>query len=391
MAAVAGLSDLLAWPIDHLTEAAQYWHVAGAQSYDLSDRIWLEAASIDWQGEAAEKLRARTSADRATVGAVKDQLEAAARVARGGASDLQAARSRLRYAVEDAHAAGFSVGENLAVTDRFVGGSPALRAVRAARAQALAADIRHRAMQLMSLDQDVAGRIANAVSGISELRFDDGSGHSRPSVQAVDHHAPIPERPKVEPEPPPDGWSSDPLKRAAQKIAYGHADKHLAEFPGMSKDQLAEVIEDMFRRNSSDPGSLFIGRTKDGAPVLYDPKTEVLVIRDPKALDAGTVYKPKVPNIPAYVAGKAPTTVASIPPEELQDATIRPPIAAAPQPVEPPGRPAPPAPRMPGAFGGGPVPPEAVPHPVHPPHSHHGPPVLGKDELPDLDEFNESP
>jgi hypothetical protein len=37
--------------------------------------------------------------------------------------------------------------------------------------------------------------------------------------------------------------------RAAQKIAYGHAGKeHAGEFPGMTKDQLANVIDDMFKK-----------------------------------------------------------------------------------------------------------------------------------------------
>ncbi|OBK43306.1 hypothetical protein [Mycobacterium kubicae] len=386
------LAELVAWPTEHLTEAADYWHATGVRCYDMADQVWLDSMSVDWSGEAAGGLHARTLADKTTVSAVHDQLEAAAKLARGAASELYAARSSLRYAVEDARTAGFAVGEDLSVTDRFVGGSPALRSVRAARARALAVEIRGRAQQLVHLDQDVAERITNAVSGIGDVKFGAGGTHGKPSVQAVDHHAPIPERPKVEPEPPPGGWSSDPLKRAAQKIAYGHAgDEHSGDFPGMTKDQLAAVVEDMFRRNYDNPGSLVIGRTEDGAPVLYDPKTNVLVIRDPKALDAGTVYRPRVPNIPKYVAGKAPNRVDSIPPGELQDAPARPPSPAQPRPIEPPVRPAPPALRTPGAFGGGPVPPEAVPHPVHPPHSHHGPPVLGRDELPDLDEFNESP
>jgi hypothetical protein len=386
----------LAWPTEHLTEAADYWQVTGARSYDVFDRIWRDSVSIDWQGEAAERLRSRTLADKTKLSGVHDQLEAAARIARSAASDLYAARARLRYAVEDALAAGFDVGEDLSLTDRFVVGSPAEWVIRQAEADALAADISHGAMQLVALDQQVAGRITSAVNGIGTISFTDGptdQRHREASIQAVDFHAPIPEWPNVEPDPPPGGWSDDPLKRAAQKMAYGHAgDAHLKQFPGMTRDQLAGVVEDMFRRSIEDPGSLVIGRTKDGVPALYDPKTNVLIIRNPKALDMGTVYKPTPSDLQRYLGDKVPTRVTSIPRGELEDRFPHQAIAVEPRPLEPPGRPAPaPAGKPSGITGGAPVPPESSPHPVHPPHSHHGPPVLGKDELPDLDEFSPAP
>jgi hypothetical protein len=71
------------------------------------------------------------------------------KVARGGASDLYAARSRVRYAVQDARTAGFDVSQDLSVTDRLTGGSPTQRAARQAQAQTYAGDIRRRATQLI--------------------------------------------------------------------------------------------------------------------------------------------------------------------------------------------------------------------------------------------------
>ncbi|WP_069601550.1 WXG100 family type VII secretion target [Mycobacterium kyorinense] len=60
----------------------------------------------------------------------------------------------------------------------------------------------------------------------------------------------------------------------------------------------------------------------------------------------------------------------------------RAPVGAAP--VEPPApRPAPSEPFVPM----GPSDPNAFPHPVQPPHSHHGPPVLGRDDMSDLPEY----
>jgi hypothetical protein len=99
MAAVAGpasLSQLLAWPTEHLTEAADYWEAVGGRCYEVANQVWREASSIDWQGDAADALRSATHADMMTTSAVTDQLQQAAKVARSGASDLYTARSRMQ-------------------------------------------------------------------------------------------------------------------------------------------------------------------------------------------------------------------------------------------------------------------------------------------------------
>jgi hypothetical protein len=153
VAAVPGLSTLLAWPTEHLADAAVHWENVGERSCGVVHQIWRDALAVDWHGEAAEKLRSATHADLQTTNVAVDQLQAAARVARNGASDLYAARSRVHYAVEDARTAGFEVGEDLSVTDRMTGGSVVQRAARQAAAQTVAGDIRQRAAQLVSLDQ----------------------------------------------------------------------------------------------------------------------------------------------------------------------------------------------------------------------------------------------
>lgn len=194
MAAAAGvpsLSALLAWPTDHLTDAAAHWESVGERSYVVSHQVWRDAHSADWHGEAAEALRTATHGDLRTTSAAVDQLQAAARVARSGASDLSAARSRVRYAVEDARTAGFAVGEDLSVTDRMTGGSTAQRAARQAAAQAFAGDIRQRAAQLVGLDQQVAGRVTAAVAGIRDTFPQMPAPAAPPSdnrVWAVDNH-----------------------------------------------------------------------------------------------------------------------------------------------------------------------------------------------------------
>jgi hypothetical protein len=111
LAAFPSLAALLAWPTEHLTDAAEHWEAVGGRCYGLANQVWRDSLSVDWQGAAADRLRTATHADMLTTSVVADQLHGAAKVARSGASDLYAARSRVGYAVEDARAAGFNVGK----------------------------------------------------------------------------------------------------------------------------------------------------------------------------------------------------------------------------------------------------------------------------------------
>jgi hypothetical protein len=188
MAAVAGtsnLSALLAWPTDHLIEAASHWESVGERSYVVAHRVWSDAMTVDWDGKAADALLTDTHADLMTTSGVVDQLQAAATVARSGASELDAARSQVRYAVEDARSAGFEVGEDLSVTDRMTGGSAAQRAARQAAAEAHAANIGGRAAQLISADAQVAIRVSAAVAGVGNTFPQTPS--TKGQVRAVDN------------------------------------------------------------------------------------------------------------------------------------------------------------------------------------------------------------
>src|SRR6202012_1706900 len=119
-------------------------------SYGVSHGVWRDALTVDWSGKAADALRTDAHADMMTTSAVVDQLQSAASLARSGASDLDAARSQMRYAVEDARSAGFEVGEALSITDGMSGGSAAARPARQAAAQTFAGNIGERAAQLLA-------------------------------------------------------------------------------------------------------------------------------------------------------------------------------------------------------------------------------------------------
>jgi len=198
MAAVATLPDLsqlVAWPTDHLTDAAEHWEAVAERNYGVANQIWQDASSVEWQGDAANALRSATHSDMLATSAAADHLQRAAQIARSGASDLYAARSRLLYAIEDAQTAGFDVNEEGSVLDRSTGGSPAQRAARQAEAQTLAADIRQCAAQLIATDQQVAGKVTAAVAGIRDVFARSPTPSTpptaprKPEIRAVDNHS----------------------------------------------------------------------------------------------------------------------------------------------------------------------------------------------------------
>jgi hypothetical protein len=224
MAAIASLPDLsqlATWPTEHLTDAADWWEAVAARNYGLASSVWRDALSVDWHGNAADALRTATHSDLIITSAAADQLQTAANVARSGASDLYTARSWLRYAIEDAHSAGFDVDEEMSVVDRSRGGSAAQRAARQAEAEALAANIRRRAAQLVALDQQVAGQVIAAVAGIRDAFAQSPTSTTppqKPSVQAVDNHTF-----KQDPAPPPgpsgdQPWSNLPPPRTLEGV-----------------------------------------------------------------------------------------------------------------------------------------------------------------------------
>jgi hypothetical protein len=117
-------------------------------------------------------------------------------------------------AVADAEQAGFSPTEDLSVADRQIGGSAATRAARQAEAQALAAQIRHRAALLVVSNREVATKITAAAGNIGEFSFDEPTGvAATPSaqqnngIQFVDNKTwkQDPPPPRPHPDLPPEG------------------------------------------------------------------------------------------------------------------------------------------------------------------------------------------
>ncbi|VBA49853.1 hypothetical protein LAUMK142_02217 [Mycobacterium pseudokansasii] len=129
----ATLSQIRAWSTEHLIDAAGYWTQTADQWEDVFLQMRNPSYAIAWNGAGGDALRERTSADLPIVAAKADQLRQAAAVARNGASEISAAQQRVLYAVEDAQNAGFTVGEDLSVTDTRVGSTTAEQAARQPR------------------------------------------------------------------------------------------------------------------------------------------------------------------------------------------------------------------------------------------------------------------
>jgi hypothetical protein len=408
------LSEVLSLDTTYLREAQKYWSTTG----NLWDEVFTEVhqrmstpAGTPWKGEAAAAGQERTYNDMVKVHGAAFLLHEAAGIARHGDAQLQARKEEVLGAVRDARRDGFAVGEDYSVTDRFEGGSAEFQAERLAQAEGHAAFIRHRVAALVSTDQELGKRISAASEGIDNLTFRELGidGDTRNHVQAVDHTT-FKDAPNPAPGPPPGGWSQDPLMRAAQKIAYGHAlnaENHLKDFPDLTPDQLADLVHQMMKDSINNPKGLILGNSiTDGAPVIYDPKTNIAVIFDPtgedRGSDSGTVFKPD--NGSDYITGNQATKtkpkinerVGSFSANQFEPRLAGPRAGAQPAPLKPPARapveappPAEPSPRA--GEGGAALPelpfgpglpwdsPATGPHFVYPPHSIHRMPVLGED------------
>jgi hypothetical protein len=171
MTGLPTLSSMRAWGVEHLTDAADQWTATADRWENTFVQVWQQSRGLPWDGHAADALHERTYADKTMVVRKADQLREAATIARRGASDIDAAKRRVMYAVEDAHNAGFIVGEDLSVTDTRSSRDAAERAVRQSQAQVFAADIRQRAASLAGLDQEVGGNITAAAGDVGTTTF----------------------------------------------------------------------------------------------------------------------------------------------------------------------------------------------------------------------------
>jgi hypothetical protein len=159
-------SQIQAYTTDHLVNAAEYWDGLADRWEDAHWQVRNQAHTLDWEGLAGDALRARTASDYIVASDHADLLRGTSRIARQQAGELERLRNRVLYAVEDAHNAGFTVGEDLSVADTRTSRTTTELVAREAQAQVFAADLRSRAGALVGADTEVAGDLTSAAAAV---------------------------------------------------------------------------------------------------------------------------------------------------------------------------------------------------------------------------------
>ena len=370
------LSQIQAWDVDHLIEAAEHWHSTADRWESVYGQVWQQAIGMDWHGQARDALIDRTTADRAIVSSKADQLREASLTAREGAGDISAAQRSVLYKVDDAHQAGFVVGEDLSLADTRRSRDPAELATRQAQAQALSADIRSRAAQLLAADSEVGARLTATAGNVGSLNFNEKpvahDGDSRNgNIQLVDwKQAPAPT--------PSPGHTGQDVRNAIKNLPKGTG-PFIGEI--RSEQDLRNLWDWASEGSTPSTGSNYPGTERllpDGTRIgmrKSDDHGPTMEIRTPdKSYTKIHVNEARggVPEIPTHTAG--PTERAA--PEQRAPAESAPVEGARAQGAAP--HPAPGSSAPMGPAGSNPF-----PHFVEPPHSHHGPPILGRNDLSD--------
>jgi hypothetical protein len=167
------LSQIQTWDTELLIDAADHWTATADRWDDVYGQVWQQSLGMDWEGQTRDALVERTTTDKTTVMGHSDQLREAAQTARKGAGDISAVQRSVLYKVDDAHQAGFLVGEDLSVMDTQPSSNAAELAARQAQAQALSADIRSRAGQLVAADTEVGTNLTGTAGDLGSLTFDE--------------------------------------------------------------------------------------------------------------------------------------------------------------------------------------------------------------------------
>lgn len=202
-AVLPSLSTIEGWDTEHLQAAARSWSATATlweESFEQVHQGALRPGGTLWRGKAADAAAERTFSDLLTVRGASDRLAEAADIARRGADRLGDLKRSALSAINDARAAGFTVGEDLSISDNSLTPVGPALAARQAQAERLAAEILARAAALGLADAEVAADIGAALAPLAEVAFaesPEGSG----TVQAVDHKTapaeskPLPEDP----------------------------------------------------------------------------------------------------------------------------------------------------------------------------------------------------
>ncbi|MHA7663722.1 WXG100 family type VII secretion target [Mycolicibacterium sp. HS_4_1] len=275
-------SQIESWDVGHLESAATHWAGTAEQwesHFGSIQQGMLRPGGTAWEGPAADAAQDRAWADLVKVRGLADGLHSASGFARNGADDIAWAKRQAVTAIDDAEQAGFTVSENLSVTDRSMPSAVGDGQDRQTQAKEFAHDIQTKAQALATMDKSVANQITAALAPLQALDFPEGGKPDHePTVQAVDYgfkqDTPTPNPKDPNPNYPNrtrdgkygDGNSFD--GKAAEKAALDKRQKDLG-IP-IIRDQVVATHPDVINDDTKKPqGRLYDGLEPTGVPGEY--------------------------------------------------------------------------------------------------------------------------
>ncbi|KAA8967518.1 hypothetical protein [Mycobacterium sp.] len=389
------LSEVESASFEHLPDSAAYFRRA-ADWAELSFTTLRDAArhpgGTEWDGRTADAYLAARERDLVVAGGAVSCWRGGDAVCMRGFEQMTVSRQSVLDAVAEVRAAGFEVADDYTVTETFTGGTPGQRQARRHEAQGHRNYLRHRVALLVAHDREVAHQMDAALGGLADITFAESGvddtivgDDDRTLLQAVDRHVPL------DPAPTP-GPTAQDIRAAIKDLPQGSRGGYLEV---RSEAELRSfwdwLTQHSYPHTPPSPyrsGAGALRQLPDGTIVGIGPSDAHGTTMDARLPDGEYVKL----HVNATTGGELnfPRPGAPVPRGAEPALGPRGPVERVPA-GPPPARPAPPAARAPSGGGGGgvvgPMDPNSVPHPIHLPHSHHGPPILGKDDVADLPEF----
>lgn len=178
------LSELQSWPTEHFDAIAEWCDAEADRWESCYTAAHQQTKAADWEGQAHDNAVQRLETDLGKARGGSTALRDVSKILRLGGENERFAKAAALRAVAEARNAGFTVGEDLSVTDTMKYASFEQYVARRDQAREIAAEIRAQAASLMRIDQDIAARLPAAAAGLRAVRFDESKGHKQ--VRLVD-------------------------------------------------------------------------------------------------------------------------------------------------------------------------------------------------------------
>lgn len=180
-------SEIEQWSTRDLDAAAARWRTSATASDEAIAQHRANIVNATWAGDAKDAAVNRVTTDAVVVDSHGAVQRAGAQVAEDGSRDIQAAKREALDAIAAAEAAGFTVGEDLSITDTREVDETEI-AARTLAAREHAEDVRWFAERLLQADELVGKRLQEKAVELEGIRFDGEPDDTRDgSVQLVDN------------------------------------------------------------------------------------------------------------------------------------------------------------------------------------------------------------